>query len=142
METKFSYGPRSPTILATANDRNDHDRWDRIRVHLRDCSDREQSSAIATIYWKLPVHRLQRSQRFQPSYRNHCTAIGTSNRTCASCNLTIPTIIWNQSTAIVTIPAIECFQRYTCLSILLATFNDQVRGTCVPARAFQARLAR
>ena len=33
-------------------------------------------------------------------------------------------------------------QHYTCLSILLATFNYRVRGTCVPTRAFHARLAR
>ena len=31
---------------------------------------------------------------------------------------------------------------YTSLSILLATFNYRVRGTCVPARAFHARIAR
>ena len=31
---------------------------------------------------------------------------------------------------------------YTCLSILLATFNYRVRGTAVPTRAFHARLAR
>ena len=30
METKFSFCQRSPTIPATANDCNDHDRWDRI----------------------------------------------------------------------------------------------------------------
>ena len=30
---------------------------------------------------------------------------------------------------------------YTCLSILLATFNYRVRGTCVPTRPFHARLA-
>ena len=30
----------------------------------------------------------------------------------------------------------------TCLSILLATSNYRVRGTCVPARAFHARIAR
>ena len=47
METKFSFCQRSPTIPATANDRNDHDRWDRIRVYLCDRSDRERSSAIA-----------------------------------------------------------------------------------------------
>ena len=47
METKFSFFQRSPTIPATANDRNDHDCWDRIRVYLCDRSDREQSSAIA-----------------------------------------------------------------------------------------------
>ena len=48
MESKFLFCQRSPTIPATANDRNDHDRWDRIRVYLRDRSDRERSSAIAT----------------------------------------------------------------------------------------------
>ena len=32
--------------------------------------------------------------------------------------------------------------KYTCLSIFLATFRYRVRGTCVPARAFHARLAR
>ena len=47
METKFSFCQRSPTIPATANDRNDHDRWDRIRVYLCDRSDREGSSSIA-----------------------------------------------------------------------------------------------
>ena len=49
METKFSFCgcQRSPTIPATANDRNDHDRWDKIKVYLCDCSDRERSSAIA-----------------------------------------------------------------------------------------------
>ena len=47
METKFSFCQRSPMIPATANDRNDHDRWDRIRVYLCDRSDRERSSAIA-----------------------------------------------------------------------------------------------
>ena len=30
---------------------------------------------------------------------------------------------------------------YTCLSILLATFDYRFRGTCVPTRAFHARLA-
>ena len=35
-----------------------------------------------------------------------------------------------------------CNDYYTCLSILLATFNYRVRGTCVPARAFHARIAR
>ena len=43
METKFSFCQRSPTIPATANDRNDHDRGDRIRVYLCDRSDRERS---------------------------------------------------------------------------------------------------
>ena len=33
-------------------------------------------------------------------------------------------------------------EKYTCLSILLATFNYRVRGTWVPTRAFHARLAR
>ena len=47
METKFSFCQRSPTIPATAKDRNDHDRWDRIRAYLCDRSDRERSSAIA-----------------------------------------------------------------------------------------------
>ena len=41
METKFSFCQRSPTIPATANDRSDHDRWDRIRVYLSDRSDHE-----------------------------------------------------------------------------------------------------
>ena len=36
METKFSFCQRSATIAATANDRNDHDRWDRIGVYLLD----------------------------------------------------------------------------------------------------------
>ena len=40
METKFSFCQQSPTIPGTANDRNDHDRWDRIRVYLCDRSDR------------------------------------------------------------------------------------------------------
>ena len=31
-------------------------------------------------------------------------------------------------------------QKYTCLSILLATSNYRVRGTCVPARAFMHEL--
>ena len=31
---------------------------------------------------------------------------------------------------------------YTCLSILLATLDYRVRGTCVPTRAFHARIAR
>ena len=31
---------------------------------------------------------------------------------------------------------------YTCRSILLATFNYRVRGTCVPTRAFDARITR
>ena len=30
METKFSFCQRSPTIPATANDRNDHNCWDKI----------------------------------------------------------------------------------------------------------------
>ena len=47
METNCSFYQRSLTIAATANDRNDHDRWDRIRVYLCDRSDRERSSAIA-----------------------------------------------------------------------------------------------
>ena len=34
METKFSFCQRSPTIPATANDRNDHNHWDRI---VNDC---------------------------------------------------------------------------------------------------------
>ena len=32
METKFSFCQRPPTIPATTNDRNDHDRWD-FRVY-------------------------------------------------------------------------------------------------------------
>ena len=35
-----------PTIPVTANDRNNHDRWDRIRVYLCDHSDHERLSAI------------------------------------------------------------------------------------------------
>ena len=49
METKFLFCQRSPTIPATANNRNDHNRWDRIRVYLCDLSDRERSSAIAQV---------------------------------------------------------------------------------------------
>ena len=60
METKFSFCQRSPKIPATANDRNDHDRWDRIRVYLCDCSDRnnrnDPSHHMETI-----AHRSQRS---------------------------------------------------------------------------------
>ena len=47
----FPFCQRSPTIPATANDHNDHDRWDRIRVYLCDRSDRERSSAIAKSKW-------------------------------------------------------------------------------------------
>ena len=36
----------------------------------------------------------------------------------------------------------HCHRYYTCLSILLATFNYRVRGTCVAARAFHVRIAR
>ena len=48
-ETKFSFCQRSPTVPVTANDRNDHDHWDRIRVYLCDHSNHEQSSAIAKV---------------------------------------------------------------------------------------------
>ena len=56
METKFSFCQRSPTIPATANDRNDHDRWDRIRVSDRKKLTETTSAAIvtsSTIIWKL-----------------------------------------------------------------------------------------
>ena len=53
-ETKFSFCQRSPTIPATAHDRNDHDCWDGIRAYLCDNSDRNKlmettSAAIAVI---------------------------------------------------------------------------------------------
>ena len=47
MDTKLSFYQQLPTIPATANDRNDHDHWDRIRVYLCNHSDHERSSAIA-----------------------------------------------------------------------------------------------
>ena len=41
MEIKFSFCQRSPTIPVTANDHNDHNCWERIRVYLCNHSDRE-----------------------------------------------------------------------------------------------------
>ena len=52
----------------------DKSHWDRIIVCLRD---RQGSSTIATIKWKLLVQQLQRSQRSQRSYRNQSTGIAT-----------------------------------------------------------------
>ena len=46
METKFLFCQRSPTIPATANDRNDHNRWDRIRVYLCNLSDHQRSQQV------------------------------------------------------------------------------------------------
>ena len=55
METKFSLCQRSPTIPATANNGNDHDRLDRIR---------ESISATIVI-----VSDRQRSQKFNGNHQ-------------------------------------------------------------------------
>ena len=57
----FLFCQRSPTIPATANDRNSHDRWDRIRVYLCDRSDRERSWTI--------VNDRQRSQKVNGNHQ-------------------------------------------------------------------------
>ena len=46
-----------------------------------------------------------------------------------------------ESEQLITMP-VKLAMLYTCLSILLTTFNYRVRGTCVATRAFHARLAR
>ena len=84
METKFSFCQRSLMIPATAKD---HDHWDRIRVYLRDHSNRERSSAITTSYGNHQYSN--RNDRNNPSDHMEIIAQG-SQRSYVSCDLNDP----------------------------------------------------
>ena len=84
METKFSFCQRSPTIPETANDRSDHDRWDRIRVYLCDRSDRQRSQKVNGN--RQCSHCSDRNDRNDPSDHMETTA----QRSYVSCDLNDP----------------------------------------------------
>ena len=66
METKISFCQRSSTIPATANDRNDHDRWDRIisdRNELMEATSRALAAIVTIVTIPAIIWKSQHSDR-------------------------------------------------------------------------------